>query len=185
MHGELVLSKSVMAPSHPSAARDRDRTSALTAGLSVIVIGWTFVAAFAPEKVESLSNSPWVYGPAATAAWGLFSVIAYQLFSRGRRRRAPLESHEGYRCREFPVVAVEGSSVCASRAEKNRLAAVTAGFALTIGGWVTALSFMPNGWLDWLGKAPAWIYCIVSVVLWATWSGIMYVVFRASRPQWR
>jgi len=171
-----------MAPS-PSSARDRDRISALAAGLSVIVIGWTFAAAFAPEKLESLSYSPWVYGPAATAAWGLFSAIAYQLISRGRRRRAPLESHEGYRRRDLLVVATEGYSLCASRAEKNRLAAVTAGFALTIAGWVAALSFMPNGWLDWLGQAPALLYCIVSIVLWAALTGVMYVVFRASRPK--
>jgi hypothetical protein len=174
-----------MASTDPSAARDRDRIAALAAGLSVIVIGCISVGAFAPERVGSVSKSPWVYGPATTAAWGFFSIIAYELISWGRRRRTPVESHEGYRCREFILPVAEGSSVCASRAEKNRLAAATAGFALTIGAWVTALSFMPSGWLDWLGQGPAWICCIVSAVLWATLSGIAYVIFRAPSPQHR
>src|SRR5215469_2296884 len=131
-----------MASGHPSSARDRDRISALAAGLAVTVSSWTFAAAFAPKELESVSGySPWLYGPAMTAAWALFSAIAYLLISGGRPRRAPLESHEGYRCREFPVVPTEGCSVCANRREKNRLAAVTAGFALTISGWVAALSF--------------------------------------------
>jgi uncharacterized protein (DUF983 family) len=172
-----------MVPSHLTSTRDRDRTSALAAGLAVTVISWTFAAAFAPEELESLAHySPWLYGPAATTAWALFSAIAYLLISRDRRRRAPLNPHEGYRCRELATAAkANGCSACANQEEKNRLGAVTAGFALTISGWVAALSFMPDGWLDWLGDAPAWIYCIASVVIWAILSEAMYLIFRASR----
>jgi bacterioferritin len=177
-----------MIPSHPTSARDRERISALAAGLAATVISWTFAAAFAPEKLEALGHySPWLYGPAATAAWALFSAIAYLLLRRDRRREAPSNAGEGYRCRELGVEAPTiGCTVCANQAEKNRLGAVTAGFALTIGTWVAALSFMPEGWLDWLGEAPAWIYCILSIVLWAASSVSMYLIFRASdgRPHW-
>jgi hypothetical protein len=157
--------------------------SALAAGLAATVICWTFAAAFAPGELESLSQySPWLYGPIASVVWALFSAIAYLLISRDQRRRAFLEPHEGYRCRDFtPAASANGGSVCANLEEKTRLAAITAGFALTISLWVAALSFMPDGWLDWLGEAPAWIYCLVSVVLWVTSSGAMYLVFRAPR----
>src|SRR5690242_5395284 len=116
-----------MAPSHLSSARDRDRTSALAAGLAATIIIWIFAAAFAPEKLESLSGySPWLYGPAATAAWALFSAIAYFLILHDRQRRAPLNSNEAYRCREFAVAPMgSGCSVCTSQEEKDRLGAVT------------------------------------------------------------
>jgi hypothetical protein len=173
-----------MTPSHQSSSRDRDRTSALAAGLAATIITWTFGAAFAPEKLDSLSNySPWLYGPVATAAWALFSAIAYLLILRDRQRRAPLNSNEGYRCREFTVAAMgSGGSVCASQKEKDRLGAVTSGFALTISGWVAALSFLPDGWIDWLGGEPAWLYCIVTILLWVSMSEAMYLIFRAARP---
>ncbi|MBV8451963.1 MAG: hypothetical protein JOZ29_06770 [Deltaproteobacteria bacterium] len=176
-----------MASSSPTSVRDRDRISALAAGLAATIISWTFAAAFAFEKVDSLSNySPWLYGPATTAAWGLFSIIAYLIISRDHRRRMPLNSQEGYRCREFALAAAgNGHSICANQAEKNRLGAVTAGFAFTISGWVAALSFMPNGWLDWLGEEPAWVYCIVSVILWMASTQAMYLIFRASRTKLR
>jgi len=174
-----------MAASQATAVRDRDRISALTIGLATTIASWTFAAAFAPEKLQSLARfSPWLYGPAATTVWALFSAIAYLVISRDRRGGAPLNSREGYRCREFAMAAKPaGCSVCANQEEKNRLGAVTAGFALTISAWVAALSFMPDGWLDWLGEAPAWIYCIASVILWATLSEAMYLIFRASRDR--
>jgi len=176
-----------MAPSHVTSARDRERISALATGLAATIISWTFAAAFAPEKLESLAYySPWFYGPVATAAWALFSAIAYLLISRDRRRRAPQNAHEGYRCRELGMAApANGYSVCTNQAEKNRLGAVTAGFALTISVWVAALSFMPGAWLDWLGDAPAWIYCIASVAVWAGLSEAMYIIFRASHEKLR
>ena len=176
-----------MVPSQRTSARDRERISALATGLAATIISWTFAAAFAPEELESLAHySPWFYGPLATAAWALFSAIAYLLISRDRRRRAPQNAHEGYRCRELAMAApANGCSVCANQAEKNRLGAVTAGFALTISGWVAALSFMPGAWLDWLSDAPAWIYCIASVVLWASLSEAMYIILRASHEKLR
>jgi hypothetical protein len=167
-----------MASSHVTSSRDRERICALTVGLAATVIAWTFAAAFAPEQLESLGRySPWIYGPASTVAWALFSVIAYLLVSRGRRM-APQNLHEGYRCRELGIRApANGCSMCANRREKNRLEAVTAGFAFTISTWVGMLSFMPEGWLERLGQAQSWVYCVVSVVLWVAFSGVMYLVF--------
>jgi hypothetical protein len=167
--------------------RDRDRTSALAAGLAAILISWTFAAAFVPEKLDLLSRySPWLYGPAVTAAWAVFSALAYMLISRDRRQRAPLNLHENYRCRELVIATIHnGCSVCTNQAEKNRLGALTAGFALTISGWVATLSFMPDTWLDWLGEAPAWIYCLISIVLWIDSSEMIYLVFRTSRQNLR
>jgi hypothetical protein len=168
-----------------TSARERDRISALAAGLAATVVGWTFAAAFAPREVESLSRySPWLYGPVAIAIWALFSTIAYLLISRDRRRKVFLEPNEGYRCRDFaPAASVNCRSVCANREEKTRLAAMSAGFALTVSLWVAALSFMPGTFLGWLGEVPAGTYCVVSVILWAALSKGMYLVFRRSRER--
>jgi hypothetical protein len=157
----------------------------LAAGLAATIIIWIFVAAFAPEELDSLSGySPWLYGPAATAAWALFSGIAYFLILHDRQRRAPLTSNETYRCRELEVAPMgSGCSVCASQEEKDRLGAVTSGFALTISGWVAALSFLPGSWLDWLGKEPAWMYCMVTITLWVSLSEAMYLIFHAGRTK--
>ena len=162
--------------------RDRDRTSALVAGLAATIAAWTFAAAFAPEELESLSRySPWFYGPAATAAWALFSAIAYLFMSRGLDRRTMLNSHKSYRRLELAMAPKSnGHSVCANQNEKNRLCAVTAGLALTITAWVGALSFMPEHWIDWLGNSSVWICCVASLVLWSTLSAAMFLVFRGS-----
>jgi hypothetical protein len=159
----------------------------LAAGLAATIISWTFAAAFASEQLDSLSRySPWLYGPAATAAWAAFSGVAYLLISRDRRRRVSLNSREAYRCPELALATKgDGCSVCANEEEKNRLGAVTAGFAVTISGWVAALSFMPDSWLDWLGGASAWVYCLASLILWATSSHGMYLIFSASRTKFR
>lgn len=173
-----------MAPGHSTPARECDRISALAVGLAATVICWTFAGAFAPAELESLSPySPWLYGPLATAVWALFSGIAYLLISRDQRRRAHLEPREGYRCRDFaPATSANCGWVCANPEEKTRLAALSAGFALTISVWVAALSFLPEGWLDRLGEAPAWTYCLVSLMLWAALSEGMYLVFRDKGP---
>jgi hypothetical protein len=174
-----------MAPGRVTSARERDRISALATGLAATIIGWTFAAAFAPGELESLSQySPWLYGPVAMIVWALFSAIAYLLISHDQRQRALLEPRAGYRCRDFPqVVPVNCHSVCANLEEKTRLGAISAGFALTISAWVAVLSFMPYGWLDRLERAPAWFYCLVSIILWLALSEGMYLVFRASQKQ--
>jgi len=173
-----------MSTAHASSDRDRDRISALAVGLTVTIACLMFAGAFAPDQLESISRySPWLYGPAATAAWALFSLAAYLFISRGRERRVPSDLHD-YRCPELAKAPKpDGCSLCANQREKTRLSAVTAGFALTITLWVGALSFMPDIWLAWLGKAPAWTYCLTSVLLWAAFSAAMYLVFRAAHEK--
>jgi hypothetical protein len=174
-----------MAPNHPASAHERERISALGAGLAATIISWTFAAAFAPEELQAIARySPWLYGPGATATWALFSAIAYLWVRHSRKSTAPSAAHEEYHCREIKVhPSTDCRSVCANQQEKLRLGAVTAGFALTIGTWVVALSFMPEGWLDWLGGAPAWFYCIASVILWAIMGEAAYLIFRGSQQQ--
>lgn len=162
--------------------RERERVSALTAGLAVTIIAWTFAAAYAPATLESLGEySPWLYGPGSTVAWALFSGVAYLLIHRRDSRSSSTHPDETYCCRELGLRApTTGFSVCASSDEKNHLAAVTAGFALTIAAWVATLSLMPEDWLDSLGEAPAWSYCAGSIGLWAALSVVMYHVFSAA-----
>jgi hypothetical protein len=165
-----------------TSARDRERISALTAGLAATIIIWLFAAGYAPETLETLGEySPWLYGPVSTGAWAVFSIIAYLLIHREARRSTSPYSDEAYRSHDLhlPTPAV-GPSVCANREEKNHLAAVTAGFALTITTWVAVLSLMPGDWLDSLSTAPAWSYCLGSVALWAALSTAMFSIFSAA-----
>jgi uncharacterized membrane protein len=167
------------------APRDRERISALTAGLAATVIIWMFAAAFAPATLEELGEySPWLYGPVSTLAWALFSGIAYVLIRRSNPKSTQSTLDETYRCHDLSVSAPGVSnSICASRDEKNHLGAVTAGFALTITIWVAALSLLPADWLDSLSAAPPWSYCIGSVGLWAALSTMMYSIFSAADRQ--
>ena len=162
--------------------RDRARTSALVAGLAATVASWTLAAAFASERLGSLSSySPWFYGPVAIAAWVLFGVIAHLLLMHGRDRRTSLDLHEGYRCPELAMfLKSNGHSLWTNENEQTRLGAITAGFALTITAWVGVLSFMPEDWIDWLANSPPWICCAVSMVLWSTLSAAMFLAFRRS-----
>lgn len=162
--------------------RDRDRISALTVGLAATIVIWTFAAAYASSTLEALGEySPWFYGPVSTLAWAAFSAIAYLVIRRSAQRSSPCQLNETYRCHELGLATPPtGYSVCASRDEKNHLGAVSAGFALTIGAWVAALSLMPPDWLDSLSTAPPWSYCAGSVALWAALSTLMYSVFSAA-----
>jgi hypothetical protein len=168
--------------SRVNPGREKERVSALTAGLAATIVGWTFAAAFAPATLDNLGEySPWLYGPVSTAAWAFFSLVAYLLIHKSESRHPAADPDASYRCREFRVPSpTSGFSVCANSDQKNHLAAVTAGFALTIASWVVLLSLMPDDWLDALSEAPAWSYCTASVTLWAALSITMYHVFSAA-----
>jgi hypothetical protein len=175
--GKIAISSAT----HSFLKRDRDRTSALVAGLAATVATWTIAVAFAPERLSSVpSYSPWCYVPVATAVWALFSAIAFLLVAHGGDRRTPSDL-QGYRCPELAMPQKpNGHSLCANQNEQIRLGAVTASLALTIAAWVGALSFMPEDWIDWLGNSPAWICCVASMVLWSILSAAMFLVFRGS-----
>ena len=168
--------------SRVTPARDRERISALTAGLAATIIIWLFAVGYAPATLDSLGEySPWLYGPVSTVAWAALSAIAYLLIHRSGDRYASGSLDNSYKCPELRVTTQAIShSVCANRREKNHLAAVTAGFALTIAMWVATLSLMPSDWLDSLSTAPPWSYCLGSVGLWAALSTTMYSIFSAS-----
>ena len=102
------------------------------------------------DELEALGGfSPWFDGPVLTAAWALFSGLAYLLLRRGEIARHAPDEIANYRCRMAETTPYSASaSVCASREEKRRLAAATAGFALTISVWVATLSFLPEGWFN-------------------------------------
>jgi hypothetical protein len=162
-------------------ASDRERISALTAGLAASIGIWTFAAGYAPATLETLGQySPWLYAPGAAVAWALFSAIAYLLIHKSGAPSIPRHADEAYRCHDLAVSTPAATiSVCASRNEKDHLGGVTAGFALTITAWVAALSLMPDAWLDSLSAAPAWCYCVGTVGLWAGLSTVMYSIFSA------
>lgn len=180
-----LLSTIADVPNRMNSTRDKVRMSALTVGLAVIVGVWMFVAAFAPEIIEDLGGySPWVLGPASTAAWALFSGVAYAVLRRSYSQNAATDPLGNYRCPKLAATAnAPDVSLCAGREEKRRLGAATAGFALTIASWVTLLSFMPEAWSDSLNEAPAWFYSLVSIGLWAALSTVMYLAFRASEER--
>lgn len=165
-----------------TSTRDSARISSLTAGLAVTVSVWAFVAAFVPTILENLGDySPWILGPVSTGVWALFSTVAYAILCRSHRQSTGTDPLANYRCPEIAAMArAADASLCASREEKRRLGAATAGFALTIGSWVTGLAFMPEAWRDSLDEAPAWFYCLVSIALWAALSTVLYRAFRAS-----
>ena len=125
--------------------------------------------------------SPWLYGPVSTVVWAVFSAIAYLLIHRKGQQNSPRHLDETYCCPDLGLpVPVISPSLCANRDEKNRLEAVTAGFALTVTAWVVALSLMPADWLDSLSAAPAWPYCVGSVGLWAALRAVMYSIISAA-----
>jgi ABC-type transport system involved in cytochrome c biogenesis permease subunit len=165
-----------------TSARGTEPITALTVGLAAIIICWTCAVAFALNSLEALGDySPWLYGPAATAVWAVFSAVIYLLIRRNNRRKIPSSPHENYQCAGLHVTApYHGASVCATRAEKDRLAAVTAGLAFTMSTWVVTLSLAPEGWMDALSVAPPWLYCLASAALWAGFSVTLGAIFRAS-----
>jgi hypothetical protein len=171
-----------------TSARGTEPISALTAGLAATIICWTFAVAYAPDSLEALGDySPWLYGPAAIAVWAMFSTATYLLLRRNGRREIPSSPHENYQCAGLHVTAPShGASVCASRAEKDRLAAVSAGLAFTMSTWVVTLSLAPERWMEALSAAPPWLYCLASAALWAGFSVATGAVFRAlrGRDQW-
>jgi len=164
-----------------SLARDKERVAALTGGLALTIITWTFAAGYAPASVDALGGySPWLYGPVMTAIWGTFAATAYLLIHWKASRKIPPAWDEDYRCAALHAASPTlGLSVSVSRSEKDRLAGVTAGLALTMGTWVAVLSFAPDGWMEGLVTAPPWLCCLASAALWVSFSIASYSVFRA------
>jgi ABC-type transport system involved in cytochrome c biogenesis permease subunit len=165
-----------------TSAKGTEHITALIAGLAATIICWICAVAFALNSLEALGDySPWLYGPAAMAVWAMFSTVTYLLIRRNSRQKIPSSLHEHYQCAGLHVTApYHGASICASRAEKDRLAAVTAGLAFTMSTWVVTLSLAPERWMEALSAAPPWLYCLASAALWAGFSVASGAVIRAS-----
>jgi hypothetical protein len=168
-------------------AKEKERVAALSVGLAIVVLVWIAVQAFASEWIASLGGlSIWFYGPVSAAAWGLLSLLSYTLIVRAQRRNPALcpEHEEATRearlalCADLtkiPKCVEEVNAV-----EKDKLAALMAGFAITITLWLAIISFVPMEWLESAIGSP-WLYCLASMAVWATSAELMYWGFRRKR----
>jgi hypothetical protein len=167
---------------------EKERIAALSAGLGVVVLFWMGAEAFASSWVASLGVfSVWLYGPITAAMWGVLSLTAYLLIMRAERRNPALcpEHEEATRkargaatgeLRKVPKCIEEVDTL-----EKDRLAAVMGGFAITIAAWLTVLSFAPLKWLDAIASITPWIYYLASMAIWFGSGQLMYRIFRRGR----
>jgi hypothetical protein len=167
-----------------AAVAEKDRAAALTVGLSATVGAWILAAAFGGAWLDSVSVlSVEAYALISLAFWLSFSVFAHLLLGRPARAARPTANSTDLlnklsASRAIPKTA---DHLCASECEKDKLAALTAGFAITMLAWLTSLSFLPRQWSDSLTNASPWILCAASVALWGIAGPLMYMVFRAAR----
>src|SRR5882672_4584282 len=151
---------------------EKERIAALSAGLAVMVLVWIATEAFEFEWTES-PVSIWFYGPISVAAWGLLSLIAYGLIIRAQRRNPALCPEHEETIRETRLAKTGDLSKvpkCIEEVdaiEKDKLAALMGGFAITIAGWLALFSFAPSDWLDSVVSVSPWIYSLASMALWS------------------
>lgn len=170
-------------------AKDKERVAALSAGLAIVALVWIAAQAFASEWIASLGTlSIWFYGPISAAAWGLLSLVSYTLIVRAQRRNPALcpEHEEATRearlatCADLAKVPKCVEQVNA--VEKDKLAALMGGFAITIALWLALFSFVPMEWLESVSSSP-WLYCLASMAVWVSSGHLMYWGFRHKRPR--
>jgi hypothetical protein len=169
-------------------AREKERVAALSIGLAMVVLVWIAAQAFASDWIASLGSlSVWFYGPISVVAWGVISLISYMLIVRAQRRNPALcpEHEEATRearlaaCADLtkiPKCVEEENAV-----EKDKLAALTAGFAITITSWLAVLSFLPTDRLVSANSISPWLYCLASIAVWVGSAALMYWGFRHRR----
>jgi len=169
--------------------KEKERVAALSVGLTIVVLVWIAAQAFASEWIASLGTlSIWFYGPISAAAWGVLSLVSYTLIVRAQRRNPALcpEHEEATRearlatCADLakiPKCVEEVNAV-----EKDKLAALMAGFAITIALWLALFSFVPMEWLESISISP-WLYCLASIAVWVSSAHLMYWGFRHKRPR--
>jgi hypothetical protein len=168
-------------------AKEKERVAALSVGFAIVVLVWIAAQAFASEWIASLGTlSIWLYGPISAAAWGLLSLVSYTLIVRAQRRNPALcpEHEEATRearlatCADLAKVPKCVEEVNA--VEKDKLAALMAGFAVTIALWLALFSFVPMEWLESIGISP-WLYSLASIAVWVSSAQMMYWGFRHKR----
>jgi hypothetical protein len=169
-------------------AKEKERVAALSVGFAIVVLVWIAAQAFASEWIASLGTlSIWFYGPVSAAAWGVLSLISYRLIVRAQRRNPALCPEHEEATREARLAACADLTKipkCVEElnaVEKDKLAALMAGFAITITSWLAIFSFVP---MEWLGSAiniSPWLYCLASIAVWASSAELMYWGFRRKR----
>ncbi len=169
---------------------EKERVAALSAGLAVIVLAWIAVQAFASDWFNSIGVlSVWLYGPISAAAWGLLSAISYVLIigAQGRNPALCPEHEEATRKARSAATGdltkvpkyIEDADIL--ELEKDKLAALMGGFAITIAGWLAVLSFAPPQWLDDIVSKSPWIYCLATMLVWWGSAEFTYWSFRRGR----
>lgn len=168
-------------------AKEKERVAALSAGLAIVVLVWIAAQAFASDWIAQLGAlSIWFYGPMSVVAWGLLSTVSYALIIRAQRRNPALCPEHEEATREARLAATGDLTKlpkCAEQidaVEKDKLAALMAGFAITITSWLAIFSFVPMGWLESAISISPWLYCLASITVWASSAHLMYLGFRRS-----
>jgi hypothetical protein len=167
---------------------EKERIAALSAGLAIVILVWLGAEAFASDWIASLGLlSMWFYGPITAVVWGLISLGAYLLIMRSEGRNPALcpEHEEATRqARGAKTGELTKLPKCIEEVdarEKDKLGAVMAGFAITIGAWLAVLSFAPMSWIDVIAGITPWIYCLVSMGVWFVSGHLMYWGFLRGR----
>ena len=168
---------------------EKERVAALSAGLAIIILVWTGMQAFASEWIDSLgARSVWFYGPISAVAWAFFSAISYLFIIRAQRRNPALCPEHEEATRELRRKTCELAKVpkCieyVDELERNKLAALMGGFAITIATWLAVLSFAPLEWVDSIVRLSPWTYCLATMMVWWGSAELMYWSFRRGRQQ--
>jgi hypothetical protein len=173
----------------PAEEKDKDIMSALTVGFALVLGLWLFGEAFTAEWLNGAAGlSPWLIGLITLGIWGTASLVTFILIRPAQRecraicsaRRAQPSADQADINPTETERTNEGLCDAVIRAERDNVAALTAGLAIMIAIWITALSFMPQAWLDSIGRLPPGFYCAATILLWAVTSILMYLVFRVS-----
>ena len=166
---------------------EKERVAALSSGLAIIVLAWTGAQAFASHWIDSLGvPSIWLYGPISAAAWGLISFFSYILIIRAQRRNPALCPEQEEVTRELRRKTCELTKVpkcieLVDERERDKLAALMGGFAVTIAAWLALLSFAPPGFLDSIVSTSPWIYSLATMLIWFGSGQFAYWSFRRGR----
>jgi len=168
---------------------EKERVAALSAGLASVVLFWMGAQAFAYDWINSLgSRSIWFYGPISAVAWGLLSALSYILIIRAQRRNPGLcpeheEATREMRRKTCPLTTLPKCIEYVDQRERDKLAGLMGGFAITVAAWLAVLSLSPPGFLNGVISTSPWLYSLATMVLWCGTGQLMYWNFRRSHQQ--
>lgn len=169
--------------------QDGDKLTALIIGFAGVTIGWFALEAVAPNFADSLGDlSAWFYGPASLVVWGFISVVALFALRRSGGGAAdeedepnPTKNTSDRNVEQPDRLALRLRTEAARQLERDKISALTSGFACTVTAWLIALSYFPQNWLDAIGGQPPWLYSLVSMVFWTIVAIGSYRLIRRNR----